>query len=96
MRDGVRVYQETQTFDRKQTAQAWVKKRETELAQPGALERAARGGATVRQMIARYLEQYGGALGRTKEATLKAIGETWLGDLQDRDLTSQRLVEYGQ
>lgn len=46
---------------------------------------------TVRQMIARYLEQCGGALGRTKEATLKAIGETWLGDLQDRDFTSQRL-----
>lgn len=95
-REGVIVYQESQTFERKQTAQAWIRKRETELAQPGGLERAQRQGATVRQMIGRYLEQYGGALGRTKEATLKAIGETWLGDLQDRDLTSQRLVEYGQ
>lgn len=96
MRDGVRVYQESQTFDRKQTAQAWLKKRETELAQPGALERAKRKGSTVQQMIARYVEQFGTTLGRTKEATLKAIGETWLGELEDRELTSQRLVEYGQ
>lgn len=44
-REGVVVYQESQTIERKQTTQAWVKKRETELAQPGALERAARGGA---------------------------------------------------
>lgn len=96
MRDGVRVYQESQTFDRKQTAQAWLKKRETELAQPGALERAKRKGSTVQQMIARYVEHFGTTLGRTKEATLKAIGETWLGDLEDRELSSQRLVEYGQ
>ncbi len=25
MRDGAKVYQESQTFDRKQTAQAWIK-----------------------------------------------------------------------
>lgn len=74
-REGVIVYQESQTFERKQTAQAWVKKRETEPAQPGALERAARGGSTVRQMIGRY----GGTLGKTEEATLKGIGKTWLG-----------------
>ena len=30
-RDGVQVYQESQTFARKQAAQAWVRKRETEL-----------------------------------------------------------------
>jgi len=96
MRDGVRVYQESQTSDRKQTAQAWLKKRETEPAQPSALERAKRKGSTVQQMIARYVEQFGTTLGRTKEATLKAISETWLGDLEDRELSSQRLVEYGQ
>lgn len=57
MRDGVRVYQETQTFDRKQNAQAWLKRRETEFAQPGELERVIRGGVTVKRMIGRYLEQ---------------------------------------
>ena len=42
MREGVKVYQESQTFDRKPAAKAWIKKREAELALPGALERLAR------------------------------------------------------
>ncbi|MNP29016.1 hypothetical protein D3C76_1220220 [compost metagenome] len=41
---GVLVYQESQTFARKQAAQAWAKRRETELAEPGAIERANRTG----------------------------------------------------
>ncbi|MCO8167889.1 site-specific integrase [Pseudomonas sp. 21LCFQ02] len=94
--DGQTVYQESQTFDRKQVAQAWIKRRETELAAPGAIERANRKGATVRQMIDRYLDEYEKLrpLGRTKRATLNAIKETWLGDLNDEQITSQKLVEY--
>ena len=38
-RDGVQVYQESQTFARKQAAQVWVRKLEVELDQPGAIER---------------------------------------------------------
>lgn len=96
MRNGVRVYQESQTFDRKPAAKAWMKKRETELAEPGALERAARPGATLRQMIDQYLEQFEKVrpLGRTKRATLRAIADSWLGNVMDADLTSQKLVEY--
>lgn len=37
-RDGVQVYQESQTFARKQAAQAWARKRESELDEPGAIE----------------------------------------------------------
>lgn len=44
-RDGVQVYQESQTFARKQAAQAWARQRESELDEPGALERASRRGA---------------------------------------------------
>lgn len=78
MRGGSQVYQESQTFDRKQTAQAWIKRRETELAEPGALEHAGRKGVTVREMIERYLDEHERVrpLGKTKRATLKAIGET--------------------
>lgn len=36
-RDGVQVYQESQTFARKQAAQAWARKRESELDEPVAL-----------------------------------------------------------
>lgn len=33
-REGLIVYQESQTFERKQTAQAWISKREAVLAHP--------------------------------------------------------------
>jgi hypothetical protein len=56
-RDGRTVYQESQTFDRKQVAQAWIKRRETELAEPGAIERANRKGVTIKKMIEQYLEE---------------------------------------
>jgi len=97
-RDGRTVYQESQTFDRKQVAQAWIKRRETELAEPGAIERANRKGVTIRKMIDQYLEEYEKIrpLGKTKNATLKAIKDTWLGDLDDSALTSQKLVEFAQ
>ena len=97
-RDGHIVYQESQTFDRKQVAQAWIKRRETELAEPGAIERANRKGVTVRKMIEQYLDEYEKIrpLGKTKNATLNAIKDTWLGDLEDSALTSQKLVEFAQ
>jgi len=37
-RSGKIVHRETRTFDRKQAASAWLEKRETELAKPGAVE----------------------------------------------------------
>ncbi|CRM31251.1 site-specific integrase [Pseudomonas sp. 58 R 3] len=97
-RDGKTVYQESQTFDRKQVAQAWIKRRETELAQPGAIERANRKGVTIKKMIEQYLDEYEKIrpLGKTKSATLSAIKDTWLGELEDSALNSQKLVEYAQ
>ncbi|MCE0852974.1 site-specific integrase [Pseudomonas asiatica] len=95
-KEGKVVYQESQTFDRKATAQAWIRKREAELYEPGAVEKANRKGVTVKQMIDRYLVEYEKLrpLGKTKRATLKAIGESWLGELEDQQLTSQKLVDY--
>jgi len=55
IREGAQVYQESQPFARKQAAQAWVRKREVELDQPGAIERANRVGTTIKEMIGRYL-----------------------------------------
>lgn len=97
MQKGTTVYQESQTFDRKTTAQAWLKKRESELAEPGAIAKANRDGVTIKKMIERYLGEYEKLrpLGKTKRATLLAIGETWLGELEDKDVTSQKLVEFG-
>ena len=96
MRQGVTVYQETQTFDRKTTAQAWVKRIETEMAAPGAIEKSKRKGVSIRHMIEKYLEEYEKLrpLGKTKRAVLEAIAGTWLGDLTDSELSSQHLVEF--
>lgn len=93
---GALVYQECRTFARKQAAQAWARKRETELAEPGAIERANRKAATVKEMIDRYLSEMEKVrpLGKTKLATLKAISESYLGKLDDQDINSQVLVEY--
>ncbi|PAA11349.1 site-specific integrase [Pseudomonas fragi] len=95
-RDGAQVYQESQTFARKQAAQAWVRKREVELDQPGAIERANRVGATVKEMIGRYLLEMAKArpLGKTKMGTLNVIRESYLGEVKDQDITCQTLVEY--
>lgn len=97
-RGGVIVYQETQSFDRKLTAQAWLKLRETELAAPGAIERANRKAVLLKDVIGQYLEEVERVrpLGKTKRATLKAIGDSWLGELKDVEVTSQRLVEFAQ
>jgi integrase len=97
-RDGKTVYQESQTFDRKQVAQAWIKRRETELAEPGAIARANLKGVTIKKMIEQYLDEYEKIrpLGKTKNATLNAIKDTWLGELNDSALTSQKLVEFAQ
>ena len=95
-RDGVQVYQESQTFARKQAAQAWARKRGAELDEPGAIERANRKGVTVKDMITRYLDEMEKArpLGKTKRATLNAIAETDFGGLVDTDVSSQQLVDY--
>lgn len=71
---GVLVYQEAQTFARKQAAQAWAKRRETELTElteHGAIERANRGGYAIKDMIDRYLVEAEKArpLGKTKRQT---------------------------
>ncbi|NWD50788.1 tyrosine-type recombinase/integrase [Pseudomonas gingeri] len=95
-RDGVQVYQESQTFARKQAAQAWARKRGAELDEPGAIERANRKGVTIKDMITRYLDEMEKArpLGKTKRATLNAIAETDFGQLVDSDVNSQQLVDY--
>lgn len=97
-RKGVIVYQESQSFDRKQVARAWMTRREAELAQPGALDRASREAVPLKKIIERYLEEYERIrpLGKTKRATLSAISESWLGGVLDCELTSQKLVEYAQ
>ncbi len=95
-KDGAVVYTENQTFDRRATAAAWIKKRETELAVPGAIERSNRAGVSVRDMIARYFLEYdaGKRMGRSKRHSLNALARSWLGDVLDSEINSQTIIEY--
>lgn len=95
-RDGAQVYQETQSFVRKQAAQAWIGRREAELYEPDAIKKANRVGIPLVEIIDRYLQEVEKArpLGKTKRATLKAISLTTLGQVVDSQINSQRLVEY--
>ena len=71
-------------------------KRAAELAVLGAIENGTRGCVTLKDMIYRYLGEYENmrTRGKTKRATLNAIAETWLGEIEDSNITSQLLVEY--
>ena len=55
-RRGTIVHRESRTFDRKQAAAAWLERRETELAKPGALEREKSPDPTLASVINRYTE----------------------------------------
>lgn len=95
-KDGVQVYTESHTFERKKAAEVWAKRRETELSEPGAIERASRSGVRLSEIIDQYLDEIGrvNPLGKTKEATLRAIGKTYLGQLIDSQLTSPAFVDF--
>lgn len=93
------VYQESRTFNKKAAAQSWIKKREAELALPGALDAIVnKSDVDVSQVIARYLEEFEAIqpLGRTKRLTLMAVAKSLLGSVNVEDLTSQVIVEYAQ
>ncbi|WP_279607293.1 phage tail sheath C-terminal domain-containing protein [Burkholderia gladioli] len=51
------VHTEAKTFDREPAASAWIKKRERELSQPGAIEGAKREDPTLGEVIARYIRE---------------------------------------
>lgn len=97
-RNGAIVYQESQTFGRKQLAKAWLNRREVEWEDTDVLNEGQRAGEPLKDIIERYLREVEKArpLGRTKRATLTWISNTWLGKKLDYEVTSQLLVQYAQ
>ncbi|MGO6707652.1 tyrosine-type recombinase/integrase [Rhizobium johnstonii] len=67
------VHTEAQTFDRKTAAKAWLKKRETELAEPGALERLKAEDPILADVIDEYISTSLKAMGKTKAQCLRLI-----------------------
>src|ERR1700687_4439577 len=79
-RKGKIAHREAQTFDRKQAAKAWLARRETELAEPGARERPDNPKLVV--VIDRYIADAKRPLGSTKKQVLNSIKKH---DIADRN-----------
>lgn len=88
------IFREAKTFDRKQAASAWLARRETELAQPGAMERKA--DPKLGAVIDRYIAESKNEIGRTKAQVLKTIKASDLAEIHCSRVTSADLVAFAQ
>src|SRR5436190_17392803 len=70
-RKGQIVHRESQTFDRKQAAKAWLARRETELGEPGTIDQTK--DVRLGQVIERYMQESERAYGKTKAQVLNKI-----------------------
>lgn len=96
-RKGQLVHSEAETFEREAAAKAWLKKREGELAQPGALEPKPE---VKDPLLADVIDQYNleklKEHGKTKTQVLRTIKNSSLGKLRCSQVGSPQLVEYLQ
>jgi len=95
-RKGVIVHRETQTFDRRQPAAIWLEKREKELRQPGALERARIKAPTLGVAIDRYVTESLKQIGRTKAQVLRTIQTDPIADLPCEEVGSPEIVAFAR
>jgi integrase len=89
------TYREARSFDRKQAAAAWAERREDELSQPGALDRASHD-AKLGEIITRYLSESERKIGRTKAQVLRAIARHDIGEIQCSRITAPDLVAFAK
>lgn len=93
-RRGAIVHRESRTFDRKQAAAAWLERRETELAKPGALEREKFPDPTLASVIDRYTEESVKDIGRTKTQVLRAIKRYDIANRPCSTITSADIIVF--
>lgn len=93
-RQGVVVFSETQTFDREQAAKSWLKKRETELAKPGALEKPK--DPTLGEVIDQYNLEKMRQHGKTKTQVLRTIKASNIGQMRCSEIDSPAIVAYAK
>lgn len=98
MRDRKIVHRESKTFDRRPAANAWIKKREAELAKPGGLDAARRDikSPTLADAIDRYTRESSRAVGRTKTQVLSTIKTHDIAERPCADLRSPDLVDFAR
>jgi integrase len=91
---GVVLHTESETFEREQAAKAWLKKRETQLAVPGALDQP--DNPTLSEVIGVYIKDKLKAHGKTKDQVLRFIQRSELGQLKCTEVTSQAVVKFAK
>lgn len=88
------IHSESQTFDREAAASAWLKKRETELAQPGALTKPK--DPLLMDVIDQYNLEKQKTHGKTKTQVLNAIKLADIGALRCSEITSPAIIAFAQ
>jgi hypothetical protein len=83
---GAILHRESQSFERRQAANAWIVKREAELKRPGGLER--KEDPPLAAVIDRYIAESKNAVLGTKAQVLKSIKNSYLGEAKCSDITS--------
>lgn len=95
-RNGEVVHTESQTFDRKPAATAWLKKRESELSEPGAIEALKAPDPTLAKVIDQYLEESNRDYGKTKKQVLRTIKASAIGQMKCSEIGSAQVLEFAQ
>lgn len=96
MRDRKILFRENRTFERRPAATAWLKKREAELAQPGALASAksAKRSATLADAIDKYVRESVRPIGKTKAQVLETIKSFDIADIPCPEIGSQQITAF--
>lgn len=88
------VFRQSETFDRRQAAKAWLSRRETELRKPGALDQ--REDPTLSAVIDRYIEE-SRQIGKTKAQVLDSIKNNYdISATRCSEIDSAALVAFRQ
>ena len=91
---GAVLHRESQSFERRQAANAWIVKREAELKRPGGLEQ--KEDPPLAAVIDRYIAESKNAVLGTKAQVLKSIKNSDLGEAKCSDITSHTLVSFAR
>ncbi|NTJ63514.1 site-specific integrase [Agrobacterium rhizogenes] len=95
-RDRKLVHSETQTFDRMAAAKTWLRKRETALHEPGALQRLQRPHVTLADAIDQYIMDSVKEIGRTKIQVLNLIKKHELAFMRCSEITSADITSFAK
>jgi integrase len=91
---GAIIHREAQTFDRRQAAVAWLNRRQTELSEPGAIDRAKVPEKSLADAIDRYSAESRKAIGRTKAQVLASIKQYDIANMDCGEVRSDHIVGF--